>query len=129
MNTLLKDWGKNLLVEMRELRIDFAFVWILENPFLPVCNHVFSSTKQSQAATCSCMCRFNEATSRRRKRHCRPRFVPGRAFFRANSLTVSGLRSSISAACRLLSRVSSFSPTAAHSFRRESCVQGICHTH
>lgn len=53
--------------------------------------------------------RFTDAISRLRKRHCRPFLKAGIILRRANSLTVSGLRSSKKATSREFSKTSSFS--------------------
>jgi hypothetical protein len=53
--------------------------------------------------------RFTDAISRLRKRHCRPFLKAGIMFRRANSLTVSGLRSSKKATSREFNKTSSFS--------------------
>src|SRR5215472_2524525 len=75
----------------------------------PAPNRQELSDRRYAAALTPRSWRFTDAISRLRKRHCRPFLKAGMMLRRANSLTVSGLRSSKKATSREFSKTSSFS--------------------
>src|SRR2546430_14102223 len=54
IDAFAEETGKNLIVEMGELRINFALVGVSTAPLLHFRNH--TSSQRTYAATCSCRC-------------------------------------------------------------------------
>src|SRR5262249_8296333 len=126
----IEDAAENEVVEMRELVVEGTLVRLRignGHPILPPSTprrvtplHRPSELRPTpnptprggtgrHAAVVPRSSRLKDMMSRRRNRHCRPRLNAGKTLLRASSLTVSGLRSSISATSLLFNSMSSLS--------------------